>query len=273
MSPAVFKGGALATIVFCLFAAAGLATAGESAGAAVLDHFSAEEAASFSKQIEHTLAERGARVALVFRSGRTRDRLPDGVRFTHGAFWVYQPIARADGSDMRGYVTYNLFHGDGNSLPRERSYLSTEFPFAFVAGSAVDDVAIIVPTPAMQKRLYRTIASETYGALHQPAYSLISNPGDPRFQNCTEFLLDVIAAAAWQTSDRAQLKANLEAHFVPSRIETDPFARLFGPMADSRLVLRDHEGGPIETATFSSLSHFMMEHSLADEAFTLAITR
>ena len=52
-----------------------------------------EEAADFSKQIEDSLAQNGARVAMVFRSGRDRDRLPDNVQYTHGAFWVFRTFS------------------------------------------------------------------------------------------------------------------------------------------------------------------------------------
>ena len=236
-------------------------------------HFAPEEAAGFSKQIETALAERDARVAIVFRTGRSRDRLPDGVSFTHGAFWVYQPIRTATGDIMRGYVTYNLFHGDGETLPRTQSYLETEFPYAFTVASAVDDVGVIVPTPEMQRRILSVMASDTYADLHVPDYSLISNPADGRYQNCTEFLLDVVSAAAWETDDPAQIKANLGAHFEPTEISAGPLGRLFGPLADERLRLADHSGAPVRTATFSSLSGFMLEHGLADESFLLEINR
>lgn len=236
-------------------------------------HFEPEEAARFSKQIETALAERDARVAIVFRSGRSRDRLPDGVNFTHGAFWVYQPIRTAEGDIMRGYVTYNLFHGDGETLPRTQSYLETEFPYAFTVASAVDDVGIIVPTPEMQRRILSVMASDTYTDLHVPDYSLISNPADGRYQNCTEFMLDVVSAAAWDTDNPAQIKANLGAHFEPTEITAGPLGRLFSPLADERLRLADHRGAPVRIATFSSLSGFMLEHGLADESLLLEIDR
>lgn len=246
------------------------AEAGETSGAGVVsDHFTPETAARFSKDIERDLASRNARVAIVFRTGRPREHLPEGVAYTHGSFWVYQAIETPDGGRTRGYVSHNLFHGDGEETPRTRSYLETDFPFDFVSASAVDDVAVIVPTPEMQRRILALMSDGTYERLHVPGYSLISNPADARLQNCSEFLLDVVAAAAWETDDYAQIKANLSAHFQPQVIDAGPMARLFGPAADERLRMKDHGGGPIETVTYRSLVRFMMEHGLADEAYTL----
>jgi len=236
-------------------------------------HFTDAEAAAFSKSIESDLAERGARIAIVFRTGRSRDRLPDGINYTHGAFWVYQAFQTPEGDILTGYNTWNLFHGDGEALSRTRSYLAEEFPFTFVSASVVDDVAVIVPTPTMQARLLELLASDDYARLHDADYSLISNPADDQFQNCVEFVLDVVSAAAWETTERAQIKANIAAHFEPSTVDAGPLARLFGPMADERLRLADHAGGRIETATYESLSAFMMEHGLADETFLMSIDR
>ncbi|OUY00762.1 DUF2145 domain-containing protein [Ponticaulis sp.] len=227
-----------------------------------------EEAADFSKQIEDSLAQNGARVAMVFRSGRDRDRLPDNVQYTHGAFWVYQDIAREDGSVMRGYAVYNLYHGDGEEMPRTTSYLLQDFPFDFTEASAVDDVAVIIPEPELQRRILNVMASPAYEELHIPDYSLISNASDPEFQNCNEFMLDVIAAAAWQTTDYTQIKANLAAHFEPTEIDVNFFERLFAPMADERLQTDDHRGA-IETVTYSSLANFLREYSMLQATYIL----
>lgn len=229
---------------------------------------SVEDAASFSKQIERTLAEKGARVAMVFRSGRSRDRLPDNVRYTHGAFWIYQDIQREDGEIIKGYAVYNLYHGDGDSSPKTVSRLEQDFPLDFTAGSYVDDVGIIIAAPELQRRMLQLIASPDYEALHVEEYSLISNAADPRFQNCNEFMLDIIAAAAWQTVDYRQLKANLGAHFEPTVIEASLLEWIFGPFADSRIRTSD-QPGRIETVTYESLDHFLAKYDMLQESLIL----
>ncbi len=262
--------------IICAATLAALATGGpgpaaaqDSSGAAAADHLTAEEARAFSKEIEQALAARGAVVALVFRAGRPREDLPEGFSYTHGAFWVYQPARLPDGREVKGYTVHNLFSGDGESLPATKSKLVLGFPFDFAAGSHEDDVAIIVPTRAVQQRLYGVIASPAYAALHVEDYSLVSNPADARYQNCNEFLLDVLAAAVWETADYAQIKANLAASFTPSRVNAGTLKRLFAPLVDARLRTGDHDG-PVETVTFESLAAFMQDYGYADEVLRLA---
>ncbi len=230
-------------------------------------HFTADEIVNFAKQVETDLAAQGARLAIVFRAGRPREDLPEGISYTHGAFWVYQTISLADGHQVPGYAVYNLYTGSGDSALT--SSLVQDFPVDFVAGSAVEDVAIIIPTPEMQRRILAIMASPTYQALHNPNYSLISNPHDLRYQNCNEFMLDVVAAAAWETTDREQIKANLREHFTPTRVRVNAFERMFGPMVDERLRMEDHRGRRIMTTTYESMATFMTEHNLAARAYTL----
>lgn len=225
-------------------------------------------AAGFSRQIEQELASRGARVGIVFRTGRDREKLPSGIRYTHGAFWVYQPIQLSDGRVVNGYAVYNLYNAADD--PRA-SYLKQDFPFDFTRPMAIAEAGLIVPTPAMQERIIAVMASPDYQALHQPVYSLISNPHDPRYQNCNEFMLDVVAAALWETADRAQLKSNLRAHYTPAKIQTNLLQRIFAPMVDDRLVTEDHRGA-VRTTTFRSMGEFMEANGLADAVLEISYT-
>lgn len=216
------------------------AIAQDSSAPAAVGHLGPVEAAAFGKQIERDLAGRNARVAIVFRTGRARESLPEGIRYTHGAFWVHRDIAAADGrASLKGYAVHNLYHGDGASLPIDRSYLKQDWPTDFTRGSAVDDVAVIVPSPEMQRRLLALIDGPHYARLHNPSYSLIGNPLSASHQNCNSFMLDVISSAAWSTTDTRQLEANLKAHFRPTVVKAGLLLRTFGPMADKRLKTDD----------------------------------
>jgi hypothetical protein len=237
-------------------------------GAAVKAYLSPSDAARFAKQIETDLAANGAHVAIVFRAGRPRDQMPKGISYTHAAFWVYGEIRGGDGQIYKGYAVYNLYQGDGHDLPRDRSYLHQDFPVDFVGGSQADDVGVIIPSPEMQRRLYAVIESPAYDRLHIPAYSVIANPLDARYQNCTEFVLDVIAAAAWQTEDYAQIKADLKAYFQPTVVQVNGLERLFGPMVDSA-VKTDDQSGPIVTATYESVATFMARNGLVAQTYRL----
>ncbi|MFT6662617.1 MAG: hypothetical protein ACJA0K_002628 [Maricaulis maris] len=253
-------------IACCLFIVSAATPAWADSDARPIDHFTLREAADFSKQVERELAQRGAYIALVFRSGRPRDALPDGVRYTHGAFWVYGPVTEADGSQGHGYAVYNLYHGQDDPTT---SYLAQDWPLDFMRGDVVGEIGVIIPSEEMQIRLLDVIASDQYDALHQPEYSLLSNPADLRFQNCTEFLLDVVAAGAWLTDDRARIKINLDAYFPPTRVELGWWERLTAGWFDPRIRLDDQGNGPVNIASFSSISDFMLTFDLADESFEI----
>jgi hypothetical protein len=227
-----------------------------------------EQAAAFSKQIETDLAARGARVAIVFRTGRPHNKMPPGISYTHGAFWVYRTIHTQDGRDLPGYAVYNLFSGDGKTLPLTQSYLAQNWPFDFTQGSAVDDVAIIVPSPEMQRRIVAVMDSPTYARLHNPSYSLIANPLSSKHQNCNGFMLDVIASAAWDTTDPAQIRADEKAYFHPSVIQAGPLKRLLAPLADPR-IKTDDQSHILVTATYESMSTFMKANGLLEASYIL----
>lgn len=248
------------------------AAAFDSSENTVAGYLTADEASRFSKEVERTLAERGARVAMVFRAGRPRSELPDGFSYTHGAFWVYQPALLPDGQTASGYSVYNLYSGDGKNLPKSRSHLVMDFPFDFISGSHEDDLAIIIPSSEVQRRLQNVIASPVYQALHVPEYSLISNPADARYQNCTEFMLDVLAAAIWQTDNYSQIKTNLGAYFQPAAVrDARGLKRLLAPVADPRLRTDDHSG-KVRTATYETIAAFMQTHEYASESFIFSRT-
>ena len=259
---------ALAATAVLGLAAPAPALAVDSSAAAPVQHLSVEDAARFGKQIERELAGKDARVAIVFRTGRPRNKLPEGIAYTHGAFWVHRAINTADGRTLKGYAVYNLYHGDGASLPTDQSYLKQDWPTDFTRGSAVDDVAVIIPSPEMQRRILTAIDSPSYAKVHNPSYSLVANPLSDKHQNCNSFMLDVIAAAAWGTDEPKQLRANLKAHYKPTPVRTNLFVRAFGPMADKRLKT-DDQRGPIVTATYESMAGFMRDNGLLQEAYVL----
>ena len=225
----------------------------------------AEEIVTYAKHIERELGKRSAYVAIVFRTGRTRDKLPEGIEYTHGAFWVYSNIRTGDGRTIKGYAVHNLYH---YPVETTRSYLKQDYPVDFVAPTVVDDVGVIIPSPEMQRRLVKLIGTPDYEGLHNEDYSLISNPHNAMYQNCNEFMLDVLTSAAYQTTDVPQLKANLSAYFEPTALKTNLLERLLAPYTDPRLKTDDHEGS-IKTTTYRSIANFMEQYGLAQEVLRI----
>ncbi len=258
-----------ALLAVALLSASALpAAAQDSSVRAVSPHFTPLQAAAFSKQMERDLAAKGARVAMVFRAGRMRDKLPEGIAYTHGGFWVYRDIQTADGKSLKGYAVYNLYAGDGDNWPKIESRLIQDYPLDFTRGSTVNDMAVIIPSPEMQRRILAVIDSPTYAKVHNPEYSLVANPWARKYQNCNNFMLNVIAAAVWETDDPNRITANLKAHYEPTVVKTSGLVRFFGPIADQRLRT-DDQGSIVRTATYESMAVFMKQNNLLQEAYVL----
>ncbi|MCK0094797.1 DUF2145 domain-containing protein [Yoonia sp. F2084L] len=243
------------------------ATAGSSA--ATNPVLPAADVASFANKVQRDLAGRGARVAIVSRVGRDPAVLPNGINYTHVAFWVYSRITLEDGTTGQGYRVYNLYQRDGDLT---HSDLVQDSPGDFFAGAHSLDAGVIIPDPRLQRKLLDVIASPTYAALHNARYSVLANPRTGQFQNCTEHTLDVLMAALYDTDDPQQIKANIGAYFAPQPVQLNGLQRLFAPAASQALTTADH-GANVGTATFGSIARFMQANGLEDEVYRITPTQ
>ena len=249
-------------VVICLATMTG-ATAGSSQ--AGFKPMPVETVAPFAREVEETLAERGVHVALVGRVGRDRSELPDGIEYTHMGFWVYSDIQAEDGSVRRGYRVYNLYQ---RGAEPDVSDLVQDGPVDFLSGAVQLEAAIIIPDPKLQKKLISVMSSPDYRKMHNPNYSLLSNPDTNTYQNCTEFTLNVLMAALYGTDDIGRIKTNIRAHFAPQPIRISGFKRVLGPMFMDGVAMDDH-GNQVRTATFGTISRFMTQHGLTTEIIRL----
>lgn len=216
---------------------------------------------NFGRQITQNLRAKGVKFAILSRSGQAREKLPDGIAFTHSAFWLV--------NDTGGYDVWNLYHGEDNRLV---SSLVTDTPADFLRLTKEPDVGVLIPTLAAQDALFAYVRGPQYGAMHQINYSLISNPFDARFQNCNEFMLDTLAAFFWGMSDTQKVKAGLMEGLKPSEIKTSWLRRKIGPLVDERLIMSDHSG-PIYTATRQTLELFLDSEAALAESYVLPLTQ
>lgn len=215
-----------------------------------------EEIAAFAKKVERRLAAEGARVAILARMGRPLSEMPEGMRFTHAAFAVYSDITTADGRVLPGYAIFNLYQKTNQP---DVSELMQDYPLDFFSGVAQLEAGIIIPSPELQERLLKLIGAPSYASLHEPRYSLIANPYTVGRQNCTEFVLDVINAAIYQTTDIRQLKANAKAYFTAQPVNVNPLKLLLGSMFMSQISTSDHPGEPV-TATFERIGQYLQTY-------------
>ena len=218
------------------------------------------------------LEQRGAKAALVFRAGLKRSDMPLETAYTHGAIWLRRELAPSlapddDPSDaLNTYVVFGLFTGDGVHEPRSHAVLRVERPADFIRRSIADDIGVVIPTAAMQDRLTALVASPTYQALRLPRYSVLANPFRREFQNCDVFLLYLVGAAAWSTADPEAIRTRLIAEFEPTVIHTPPILTALAPLIDHRVSMAD-QTGEARTATYESISRFMVRQGLASDSY------
>ena len=262
---------ALATTFLALFVAIAtpsvdaVSFSGSSSAAAVKPTFGTDKLIAFSKKVEKAMAQQGARVAIVARMGRPLNEMPPGMRFTHVAFAVYSEITTQDGRKLPGYAIHNLYQRE--AAP-DKSDLVIDYPIDFFAGVSELEAGIIIPSVELQRRLLGVIASPDYAALHQSDYSVIANPLNLGRQNCTEFVLDVINSAIYQTADPKVLKANSIAYFEPQKVEVSPFKLMLGSMFTKEVSLADQEGTPV-TATFETISRYLQKYDAGSVVLTV----
>src|SRR3990167_914403 len=216
----------------------------------------------FAKKVERELAERGALVAIVLRMGRDPKQMPDGIgEYTHVGIWVYSEMTAADGSKVNGYAVYNLYQTEEDA---GRSKLVQDFPAEFF-GSVFDlKTGIVIPTPEVQAEILRVLNSQTYEKLHVPAYSVVANPYDWQYQNCTNFVMSVLVAAIYGTDDRAEITQHLRAYYEPQTVKLSGITRAVGSIFVDGFATADHKGGPLRTSTFDSIARFLATYGMAD---------
>jgi hypothetical protein len=104
--------------------------------------------------------------------------------------------------------------------------------------------------------------------VHEPRYSVIANPYNEGRQNCTEFILDVINSAIYQTSNVKQLKQVAQKYFVAQPVEVNPFKLLLGSVFSAEVTTTDHPSRPV-TATFERISDYLLKYDQGAEVLTV----
>jgi len=226
--------------------------------------FERELLEDYGEEIISHLTENDVQAAIISRAGQKRSKLPDGVLFTHSAFWIAEP---KDGEPH--YAVYNLYHGEENRLV---SSLVKDDPADFLHLTREHDVGIIILTVEAQQKLIEYIKSPRYGEVHQINYSLISNPFDARLQNCNEFMLDSMAAMFWDTPNSTEIKERYKDVLKPTELEASFIRRKIGPVVDERLLMDDH-GENILTTTRQTLAQFLDSQGALDKAYIMDLKK
>ena len=248
--------------IFCIWSPASLAVSSQADGTR---HFPDEQIAAFAKKVEKVAAAKGARVFIVSRVGRPKSELPRGFNYTHTGIAVYSIITTADGRKIPGYTMYNLYQEDEHP---DRSHLVTDYPADFYSGVFELKSGVIIPKPTLQKKILRIMASQDYKSLHNARYSAISNPFTNQYQNCTEYTLDIINAAIYNTLDIEKIKANDRKYFTPQPVRVNPFKMMLGSLFSSEIALSDHPDD-VSTASYTTIVKYMEKYGLVEEEMTI----
>lgn len=219
----------------------------------------------FAKHVEKYAAAEGARAFIIARVGRPEKELPKGINFTHTAIAVYSQISLESGEKVNGYAIHNLYQKEDKL---DKSELVIDYPIDFFWGVNALRAGIIIPTANVQQRIIEVIASGKDRKIHNENYSVIANPFNNTFQNCTEHTLNIINAGIYQTTDIAELKSNTAQHFQAQRVKINPVKLLLGNLFVDDVSTKDHSGR-IQTTTFTTIGKYLKENDLLAKAVVL----
>jgi hypothetical protein len=148
-----------------------------------------DRALRFTALIRQALDLSGARLALISRAGVDLSRF--GMRYSHAGFSLREPPDR----DASPWSVRQLYVDCDAGHPQ----IFDQGLAAFVLGAERPDeghVSIVLLPEADAVRVERTAADDRL-ALHllHPVYSANSHPWSTRFQNCNQWVLEMLAAA------------------------------------------------------------------------------
>lgn len=238
-----------------------------SSGGGTNPNLDPNDVVTLAKHVERAAAKYGAHVIIVARVGRNPEELPSGIHYTHTGIGVYSLIETDDGKKIPGYAIYNLYQDPVRS---DRSYLKTDFPFDFYSGAQVLKAGVIIPEPKLQQRLLDVIRTGQYKEVHNPYYSAIANPFSSKYQNCTEYTLDVINSAIYQTTDVEVIKSRTHEYFDPQPVNISTFKLVLGSIFKKEIATSDHRNG-IVTTTYTTIGNYLKKYNLVLDQFEIEI--
>lgn len=227
--------------------------------------FSPEEIVAFAKHVERYAASKGAHAFIIGRTGRPTSELPKGIQYTHTAVAVYSAIQLQSGETEYGYAIHNLYQ---RANQPGKSDIIVDYPVDFFWGAQVLQAGIVIPTPSVQQKLVNLIAQQKHLGLHNPKYSVVANPFNSKRQNCTEYTLDMLQSAIYNTSDTRRIKANNKAYFNPQTVHMSRMKLALGSLVSDGVSLSDHNG-KVRTATFTTIANYLHHYELATDVVDL----
>jgi hypothetical protein len=174
----------------------------------------------FTAIIKAVLAASGTEAALIARSGTDLSRL--GLRYSHAA------VALADGLDTP-WAVRQLYYACDEGAPR----LFDQGLAGFVSGSDDVDVGyvsvLLLPPDAAATLAAATRDKAVALSLLHPAYSANAYAFGTRYQNCNQWVAELLAAAFAGTATREDAQAWLRREgYAPEPVRVSPLLMLVG---------------------------------------------
>jgi hypothetical protein len=174
----------------------------------------------------------GAQVALVARAGQDLSR--NRLRYSH------MGIAVREHPKGRWIVMHEL-----NDCGTASSALYDEgMGNFFLTDLYRHEAQLVIPSPEVQAKLARVMATRTPVRLHEPHYNMLSYVYSTRYHNSNQWVLENLAAAAapnGQVETRAEAQKWLRSiGFQPPTVEIPAATRLGARMFRANVAFDDH---------------------------------
>ncbi|MCW5575216.1 MAG: DUF2145 domain-containing protein [Burkholderiales bacterium] len=203
------------------------------------------------------LQRSGASVALLARAGQDVSR--HGLRYTH------MGIVSRDAVSGHWQVTHLL-----NECGTAHSSLYQEgLGNFFMDDLYAFETLMVIPGEDMQRMLQEALKAGLHVSLHNAAYSTIAYPFSTRYQNCNQWVLELVAAVAatpGTVQDRASAQQWLSrSAYRPTQIRIPAGQRLGARLFAANVRFDDHPPGAIgryEVVSVESVVSFLRDARL-----------
>jgi hypothetical protein len=208
----------------------------------------------FAAVVREALAGSGAEVALIARAGTDLSRF--GLRYSHAG------VALADGLDMP-WAVRQLYYACAEGQPR----LFDQGLAGFVSGTddaSVGYVRLLLLPPEAAAPLAAAARDKALAlGLLNARYSANAYPFSTRYQNCNQWIAELLAAATAGTTTREEAQAWLQREgYAPVPVHASPWLMLAGRFVPW-LHFDDHpaaqlDAGAVQTSLPDSLEAFAL---------------
>ncbi len=205
-----------------------------------------------SKRVSEVLRREKAKVAIVARVGIPEKKLPEDIKYTHVAFWIWKE------KDNK-YFVQDYIISEEDKL---KSCIKKTKECEFFLDAYSSRAGIIIPKDILQEKLLSLFSTEKYLSLHNENYSLVAKPDSKKYQNCTGFLLKVIISCIYETDNIDDIDSIIRRDFHPTIINMGTVKKLVLYLTRSDFHYHEHQEA-IMTTTFTSVSTYMDSNLLS----------